>query len=75
VAKLGWRKTRISLIETGRVRLEPEEAVALADAYRLSKRDRAVLLELTELAGLRSLADEMAWVPRPCLPEDDRDDP
>ncbi len=62
VAKLGWRKTRISLIETGRVRLEPDEAVALADAYRLSKRDRAALLELTELAGMRSLADEMAWV-------------
>jgi transcriptional regulator with XRE-family HTH domain len=62
VGKLGWRKTRISLIETGRVRLEPEEAVALADAYRLNKRDRAVLLELTELAGIRSLADEMAWV-------------
>lgn len=62
VAKLGWRKTRISLIETGRVRLEPEEAVALADAYRLGKRDRATLLEMTELAGLRSLADEMAWV-------------
>jgi integrase len=62
VGKLGWRKTRISLIETGRVRLEPEEEVALADAYRLNKRDRAVLLELTELAGMRSLADEMAWV-------------
>jgi len=62
VAKLGWRKTRISLIETGRVRLEAEEAVALADAYGLSKRERAMLLELTELAGMRSLADEMAWV-------------
>jgi integrase len=34
----------------------------LADAYRLSKRDRTALLELTELAGVRSLADEMAWV-------------
>ena len=44
------------------MRLEPDEAVALADAYRLNKRDRAVLLELTELAGIRSLADEMAWV-------------
>ena len=39
--ELGWRKTRISLIETGRVRLTPEEAVTLADAYRLSRTDRA----------------------------------
>jgi integrase len=62
VDKLGWRKTRISLIEAGRVRLEADEAVALANAYRLSKRDRTVLLELTELAGIRSLADEMAWI-------------
>jgi integrase len=62
VAKLGWRKTRISLIETGRVRLTAEEAVILADAYRLSRTDRAALLELTELAGMRSLADELEWV-------------
>lgn len=44
------------------MRLEADEAVALADAYRLSNRDRTALLELTELAGMRSLADEMAWV-------------
>jgi integrase len=62
VAKLGWRKTRISLIESGRVRLDAEEAVALADAYGLSRSARTALLELTELAGMRSLADEMAWV-------------
>ncbi|MEU4394990.1 helix-turn-helix domain-containing protein [Kribbella sp. NPDC023855] len=62
VSKLGWRKTRISLIETGRVRLDAKDAIALADAYRLTKGDRAALLELTELAGMRSLADEMAWV-------------
>ncbi|MGY4771881.1 helix-turn-helix domain-containing protein, partial [Kribbella sp. CWNU-51] len=62
VAKLGWQKTRISLIETGRVRLEAEEAVALADAYGLNKGEQAALMELTELAGARSSADEMAWV-------------
>lgn len=62
MAKLGWRKTRISLIETGRVRLTPEEAVTLADSYALSKTDRAGLFELTELAGMRSLADELEWV-------------
>ncbi|MEU4193595.1 helix-turn-helix domain-containing protein [Kribbella sp. NPDC026611] len=62
IAKLGWRKTRISLIETGRVRLTAEEAVTLAETYRLTKTDRAALLELTELAGMRSLADELEWV-------------
>lgn len=62
VAKLGWRKTRISLIETGRVRLEADEAATLADAYGLSIGERAALLELTELADMRSSADEMAWV-------------
>ncbi|WP_433023528.1 tyrosine-type recombinase/integrase [Kribbella sp. CA-294648] len=30
--------------------------------YGLSRTDRAALLELTEVAGLRSLADELAWV-------------
>jgi integrase len=62
VAKLGWRKTRISLIETGRVRLDPDEAAALADLYRLPRLDRTALLELTELAAMRSLADELGWV-------------
>jgi integrase len=62
VAKLGWKKTRLSLIETGRVRLDREEAGVLAETYRLSRRERVALLELTELAGIRSLADELAWV-------------
>ncbi|MEV0289553.1 helix-turn-helix domain-containing protein [Kribbella sp. NPDC050820] len=62
VEKLGWRKTRISLIETGRVALEPSEAAALAGLYTLSSAGRAALMELVELAGLRSLADELAWV-------------
>ncbi|MEV0792661.1 helix-turn-helix domain-containing protein [Kribbella sp. NPDC050459] len=62
VAKLGWRRTRISLIETGRVRLTGEEAATLADTYRLTRTARATLLELTELAGMQSLADELEWV-------------
>jgi integrase len=62
VAKLGWRRTRISLLETGRVRLSAEEAVTLADTYRLPRTERTALFELTELAGMRSLADELEWV-------------
>ncbi|WP_369410498.1 hypothetical protein [Kribbella orskensis] len=34
VDKLGWKKTRLSLIETGRIRLDQEEAGLLADTYR-----------------------------------------
>ncbi len=62
VAKLGWRKTRISLIETGRVKVGSEEAVVLAQMYGLARADRTALLEAVELAGLPSLADELAWV-------------
>lgn len=62
IAKLGWRKTRISLIETARVKVTTAEVIVLADTYGLSRSDRSALLELTELAGLQSLADELAWV-------------
>ncbi|MBP2354922.1 integrase [Kribbella aluminosa] len=62
IEKLGWRKTRISLIETARVKVTANEAAILADTYGISRQDRSALLELTELAGLQSLADELAWV-------------
>lgn len=62
VAKLNWKKTRLSLIETGRVRLSQEEAITLADTYGLARPDRLAVLELTEMAGIQSLADELAWV-------------
>lgn len=51
VQGLGWRRTRISLIETARVALSRTEAIALADLYKVSGRDRAALLELTEIGG------------------------
>ncbi|MEI8409732.1 MULTISPECIES: helix-turn-helix domain-containing protein [unclassified Kribbella] len=62
VEKLGWRKTRISLIETARVAVEPSGLDELAALYGVSGGERAALMELAELAGLRSLADELAWV-------------
>ncbi|WBQ04333.1 helix-turn-helix domain-containing protein [Kribbella sp. CA-293567] len=62
VSKLSWKKTRLSLIETGRVRLSQEEAITLADTYGLARPDRLAVLELTEMAGIQSLADELAWV-------------
>jgi hypothetical protein len=62
VAKLGWPKTRVSLVETARVRVEVEDAIALADAYRIPRAARSALLEATELAGMRTVADELSWV-------------
>ncbi|GAA1559488.1 hypothetical protein GCM10009789_11070 [Kribbella sancticallisti] len=35
----------------------------LAQTYGLARTDRAALPEAVELAGLPSLADELAWVP------------
>ncbi|WP_433015892.1 helix-turn-helix domain-containing protein [Kribbella sp. CA-294648] len=42
VAKLAWRKTRISLIETGRVRLDPADAAILADLWTVQDRSSRV---------------------------------
>lgn len=47
---------------TGHVRLSAEEASTLADTYRLPRRGGLALPELTELAGVRSVADELAWI-------------
>ncbi|MEV6282784.1 helix-turn-helix domain-containing protein [Kribbella sp. NPDC051770] len=62
VAELGWLKNRISLIETGRVKVQPDEISALVKLYGISRADRAALFEAVELAGLPSLADDLAWV-------------
>jgi integrase len=59
---LGWFKNRISLIETGRVQVHPDEVAALVKLYGVSRADRAALLAAVELAGLPSLADDLAWV-------------
>lgn len=61
VAQLGWRKTRVSLIKTGRARLDGGDATAPADVFWLNEVERAALLELTG-ACVQSLADEMDWV-------------
>jgi integrase len=60
--RLGWSKNRLSLIETGRVRVDPAEARVLADTYRLSRSSRGTLLDLVTSAGEPSNADELSWV-------------
>ena len=61
-AQLGWSRNRLSLIETGRVRVEPSDANALADAYRLPRSRRQALQELVDRAGTTSPADALSWV-------------
>jgi len=61
-ASLGWSKNRLSLIETGRVRVEPSDAGSLADTYRLPRSARAGLLDLADRAAGTSPADALSWV-------------
>lgn len=61
-AQLGLRKTRVSLIETGRARPNVQQTAALADVYGTATVERAALLELAELLTGQSSADEMDWV-------------
>ncbi|WP_158294003.1 helix-turn-helix domain-containing protein [Kribbella sp. VKM Ac-2568] len=60
--RLGWSKNRLSLIETGRVRVDLAEARVLADAYRLSRSSRASLMDVVSSAGQPTIADELSWV-------------
>ncbi|WP_157979913.1 helix-turn-helix domain-containing protein, partial [Kribbella monticola] len=62
VKRLDCPKNRISLIETGRVRVDVSEAQTLAHAYKLSSASRKALLKLVEEAAVPSIADELDWV-------------
>ncbi|GAA1559652.1 hypothetical protein GCM10009789_11260 [Kribbella sancticallisti] len=42
--------------------MEIEDAIALANAYRIPRAARSALLEMIELAGMRTVADELSWV-------------
>ncbi|GAA3597913.1 helix-turn-helix domain-containing protein [Kribbella ginsengisoli] len=61
-ARLGWAQSRVSLIETARVRLELVDAAALLDLYRVSGTERAELLEVAGQAAEGSQADALAWI-------------
>jgi integrase len=60
--RLGWAQSRVSLIETARVRLELVDAAALLDLYRVSGIERAELLDLAGQAAEGSQADALAWI-------------
>ena len=59
---LAWPKTRIELIEAGRVRLDDDEVLALIDLYKLRGSGRAEIVTLAQEAAEPSEADALAWV-------------
>jgi integrase len=60
--QLGWSKNRLSLIETARVRVGPQDAERLLHIYRVPRSERARLMDLVAHAGATSAADILAWV-------------
>jgi hypothetical protein len=60
--RLAWSTSRVELLETGRVRLDIDEAAALADLYRLQAGPKEELLALAHEAATPSGADALAWI-------------
>lgn len=59
---LTWPRTRVELVETGRVRLDVDDVIQLADLYRITGGERAQLLVVAAEAGQRSDGDALAWI-------------
>ena len=61
-SKLSWPQSRVSLIETARVRLDVADAERLLDLYGVRGGDRVELLGLAREAAERESADALAWI-------------
>jgi integrase len=59
---LAWPRTRIELIEAGRVRLEVDDVLTLLDLFKLRGSGRGDILRLGKLAAEPSEADALAWI-------------
>jgi transcriptional regulator with XRE-family HTH domain len=60
--RMGWAQSRVSLVETARVRLDLVDVVALLDLYKMPRGGRAELLDLARQATEGSEADALAWI-------------
>jgi integrase len=60
--RMGWAQSRVSLVETARVRLDLVDAVGLLDLYKVRAADRTDLMELARQATEGSEADALAWI-------------
>jgi transcriptional regulator with XRE-family HTH domain len=59
---LTWPRTRVELLETGRVRLDVDDVIALADQYGITGGERAQLLAVAAEAAQRSDRDALTWI-------------
>lgn len=59
--ELGWPKSRISLIETARVKLDHHDAQQLLDLYEVAGHDKTLAMELVGNA-LNDQSDALAWL-------------
>jgi len=55
-------RTRISLIEAGRVRIERAQVKALLDTYSVEAERRPEILALADVAGAPVEADALSWI-------------
>ncbi len=60
--RLGWPRTRVELIETGRVRLATDDVVALADLFMLQPGERDGMLVMAQEASRPSDEDALNWI-------------
>jgi integrase len=61
-SKLGWPQSRVSLVETARVRLEMPAVSPLLDLYRVAGSVRVELMDVATQAAEGSQADALAWI-------------
>ena len=61
-SQLGWPRTRLGLVETGRIRLDPAEVVALLDHYAVSADRRQPIVDLADVAAAPVEADALSWI-------------
>jgi integrase len=59
---MGWAQSRVSLVETARVRIDLVDVVALLDLYKMPRGGRAELMDLAREAVEGSEADAVAWI-------------
>jgi copper chaperone CopZ/transcriptional regulator with XRE-family HTH domain len=57
-----WPRSRVELVEAGRVRAEVDTAAALADLYGVTAAERSELLSQAKEASQPEAADALAWI-------------
>lgn len=59
---LTWPRTRLELLETGRVHLDVDDVIVLVDHYGIRGVERAQILVVAAEAAQHSDADALAWI-------------